>query len=85
MENQGYVVLKNYLEKDLKNILNFWEVNSTRTWSRSYIFSFQMENQGSHSCKLKSMKNDVEKILILEGGPDKDLALLLRISIQNGK
>jgi len=30
------------------------------------------------------MKNDFEKILILfEGEPDKDLTLLLRISIQN--
>jgi len=51
MENQGYIVLKNYLEKDLKNISNFWEVNQTRTLPHSYVFPLKMENQGSRSSK----------------------------------
>jgi len=43
--------LKTIWKKDLKNILNFWEVNPTRTWSRSYVFPFRMENQGLRSSK----------------------------------
>jgi len=38
-----------------ENILNFWEVNSTRTWPRSYVFSFRMENQGSRSYNWKTI------------------------------
>jgi len=43
--------LKTIWKKDLKNILNFWEVNPTRTWPCSYVFPFRMKNQGSCSSK----------------------------------
>jgi len=43
--------LKTIWKQDLKNILNFLEVNPTRIWPRSYVFSFKMENERSRSSR----------------------------------
>jgi len=53
-----------------ENILHFWEVNPTRTWPRSYIFPFRMENQGLRSSKWK--KKYFRKMWFLEGEPNKN-------------